>query len=134
MELGVTIAATALNPDPGDFQLSASGDEVVLTELRLEVAQRLWVAFNFFLGEWFLNLDEGTPWFQRILGKGVQDRDRVIRAVLGQVILTTEGVHAITKFSYEVDRQRKMSFRFTCSLEDGSTFKSTDFGDFVIAL
>jgi hypothetical protein len=134
MELGVTIKASVTNPTPGDLQLGDDGDEVVLTELQLEVAQRLWVAFNFFLGEWFLNLDEGTPWFQRILGKGVSDRDRVIRAVLGQVILTTEGVHAITRFSYSVDRNRMMSFKFTCSLEDGSTFKSTEFGEFLIAL
>lgn len=134
MELAVAIKATVLNPTPGDLMLGEGGDEVVLTELKLEVAQRLWVAFNFFLGEWFLNLDEGTPWFQRVLGKGVQDRDRVIRAVLSQVILQTEGVSAINRFSYEVDRNRKMSFKFTCSLEDGSTFKSTEYGDFIIQL
>lgn len=132
MELGVVTKESILNPNLGDLALGANGDEVMISDLSTEVGQRLWVSFNFFLGEWFLNLDEGTPWFQRILGKGVGDR--VIRAVLGQVILQCEGVAQLNRFSYEVSRQRVMTVRFTCTLEDGTTFKSTEFAPFIIQL
>lgn len=132
MELAVCIKPDIVNPDIGDFQLGLDGDEVVLSTLAQEVAQRLFVAFNFFLGEWFLNLDEGTPYFQHILVKG--PKDRVIRSIFAQVITGTEGVDQLTKFSYEISRQRVMTVRFECTLEDATTFRSTDFGEFVIAL
>lgn len=132
MELACVVKTNATNLDLGDLMLGDDGDEVVLTDLGLEVGQRLTIAFNFFKGEWFLDLDEGTPWFQYIFRKGV--RDRIIRAVLGQVILSVEGVATLNKFSYEISKQRVMSVRFDCTLEDSSTFRSTNYAPFVIQL
>lgn len=131
MELAVCIKTTLANPTVGDLMLGDGGDEVVLEDIQPEVAQRLFVALQFFKGEWFLDENEGLPYFERILRK--DPGDRVIRSIFGQVIEKCEGVERMTSFSYTVNRERKMSIRFACILEDGSTFRSTDFGQFIVA-
>lgn len=130
MEIGVVIRADVNNPDLGDMLLGEDGDAVVLSTLSAEVAQRLFVRFNFFLGEWFLDLSQGTPYFDVILVKA--PTDRVIRTVLGNVIKTTEGVRELSKFSYSIARNRRMTLNFEAKLADGSTFRTTDYAPFVI--
>lgn len=77
----------------GDF-LSNSPDTVaqhVLTRLRL------WA------GEWFLDITEGTPYLQGIIGVGTKSTyDAAIQAR----ILDTEGVLDITDYSSSVDDRR----------------------------
>jgi hypothetical protein len=130
MELAIAVAIDPANPDVGDMLLSAKGEEVRLTSLDDEVCQRLFVRFQFFKGEWFLDLDAGTAYYQLILVKGPSDR--VIRAVFNNVIARTEGVRAITRFSYSINRYRQLSLNFTCLLEDGTTFRTEDYPPFVI--
>lgn len=132
MELGVTMKSTLANPDVGDFALDETGNELVLTSLRDEVAQRLFVRLLFFQGEWRRDLNAGLPWYQRILRKS--PGDRVIRAVFGQVILNTEGVSSLLRFTYTVNKQRQMELRFECRLADGTVFRSTEFAPYVIDL
>lgn len=131
MELGVTIKESATNPVIGDLMLTTTGDEVVLTELRLEVAQRLFIALQFFKSEWFLDENEGLPYFERILVKAPEDR--VIRSVFAQVIEGTEGVERLQSFSYTIDRERKMRIQFSCVLADATLFRSTDYAQFIVA-
>jgi hypothetical protein len=132
MELKVTIKTNLNNPDLGDLWLDDDGHEVLETELGAEVAQRLTVRFNFFLGEWFLDESEGTPWYQRILKKAPEDR--VIRAVIRQVVESTEGVSQLLTLSYEITRDRRLLVSFTAQLVDGSTFVSTEYRQFTIDL
>lgn len=132
MEFPVVLKATVNNPDVGDMQLSDNGDLVMVTDLSTEVAQRLQVAFNFFKGEWFLDLDEGTPWFQYILVKAPQDR--VIRTVFTQLIANTEGVASVSKFAYSISKDRKISLSFECVLKDASTFSTANYTPFVLSV
>lgn len=132
MELGVTSAVSLTNPDIGDLALTDAGHEVVVTELAAEVEQRLRVRLNFFRGEWFLNLDAGTPYFQAILVK--DPKDRVVRAVFNDLITQTPGVAELLSFSYSISRLRQMSVTFKCSLDDGTVFTTTSFPPFVIQL
>jgi hypothetical protein len=131
MQAGVTLVATQTNPTVGDMMLNEAGTEVVMhTSLAAEVAQKIHIRLNFFKGEWFLDLDAGTPYYEHILKKGVTDR--VIRAVFGAVITTTPGVSELTKLSYSVSSDRRLSLTFQCRLKDGTTLKSSDFAAFVI--
>jgi hypothetical protein len=131
MELACVITADLQNPDVGDLRLDATGNIVILTELAAEVAQRLTVRFNFFKGEWLLDLREGTPWFQTILVKSPSDR--VIRSVFSQVITQCPGVAALEKFAYSIDsRTRALTVTFHAKLVDGSTLSSTDFAPFTV--
>jgi hypothetical protein len=85
-----------------------------------------------FLNEWFLDLSQGTPYFDVILVKA--PTDRIIRTVLGNVIKTTEGVRELTKFSYAIDRNRRMTLNFSALLADGSVFRTSDYAPFVVDL
>jgi hypothetical protein len=132
MEPAICIKADDINPDEGDLLLSETGDFVFHTVLGNEVAQRLRVRFEFWRGEWFLDLDAGTPFFEHILKKGPSDA--IIRSIFSQVILGTEGVDALTKFAYSVSRTREMTVTFEARLKDATTFRSRDYAPFVVAV
>lgn len=133
MELGVTLTVDGYNPDVGDLRLNAAGDEVVLSDLGSEVAQRLTVSFKFFQGEWFLELSEGTPYYAHILGKG--PKEAVIRAIVSRILLATEGVAEVLNVSYLLDPStRTLALDFACRLEDGSVFRATEFGEYLVAV
>lgn len=53
-----------------------------------------------FLGEYWLNVADGTAWFQSILGKSPQDLAEI---TLKQRILSAPGVVSITSFSFTTD-------------------------------
>lgn len=60
-----------------------------------------------FLGEYFLDVSDGTPWFQNIFGKAPQG---VAEVVLKRRIIGAPDVVAITGFEFNSDReQRRLS-------------------------
>jgi hypothetical protein len=130
--LAVTGKTDLTNPDSGDLALGRDGRMFLRSELKELVDQRIRVRLQFFKGEWFLNLDAGTPWFQHIIGhKGVPDQ--TVRGVLSQA-LKVDGVDSITTLEWQVDNKtRRMSISFTLKLVDGSTFKSSGFPPYVVA-
>lgn len=128
MELRIAISADLNNPDAGDLYLNDAGDAEFTTTLGQETAQRLTVRLNFYRGEWFNNLDEGTPWFQEILGqKPTEDR---IRAIFTSVILGTPGVASIDKLSW-TRTGRQLNLVFRARLTDGTALAFTN--PFVVA-
>lgn len=132
MELRVVTKPDPNNPDIGDLYLDVDGHEVLTSDLGTEVAQRLFVRFNFFLGEWFLDTTEGTPWFEYIFTKG--PNDQVVRTVLASVIRSTEGVTALLRLNYTVGRDRMMAINFEAQLADGTIFRTVDYAQFVVDL
>ena len=83
------------------------------------VATRL----RLFKGEWFLNINSGVPWYQRVLIKPARlnEIDRIIR----NKILQTEGVKRLTSFDINFDSAtRKLSVAFT-----GETIYGDEFED-----
>lgn len=72
-----------------------------------ETAQAVSYRLKLFLGEYFLNILDGTPWFQSILGKTPQE---VAEINIKQRILTTQRVAGFTEFRFNTDRnQRKIN-------------------------
>ena len=125
MELGVTLVSSLKNPDLGDLALEDAGTELVRTQLADEVSQRIHVRMKFFRGEWFLNLNEGAPYYQSILIKGPSDSE--IRFIFTTLIRQTEGVSEVTKLDYSISSTRRLSLTFQARLEDGSLFRSTSY-------
>jgi hypothetical protein len=130
MELGVVLTANALNPYAGDLALDESGHEIVRTEMSDQVHQRLVVRLSYFRGEWFLDLSEGTPYFQHILVKA--PTDRAIRTVFGSVIRGTEGVAELLSLTYSISRTRVLSLSFSVRCVDGSVLRIVDYAPFVV--
>lgn len=88
-----------------DGDIVTSGDHFVTgkEETRQACISRL----RLFLGEYFLDATDGTPWFQSILGKASRD---IAEANIKQRLLGTRGVIAINSFEMTSDtKKRKIS-------------------------
>lgn len=64
-----------------------------------EIAQTIRTRLRLFLGEYFRDITDGTPWFEQILGKGVNMSAR--EAALRNRIANTPGVIRLTAFSLD---------------------------------
>lgn len=83
------------------------------------VAQNIYTRLKLWLGEWFLNTDDGTDWSGRCLGKNsVQSAEAEIR----QRILNTAGVLSINDLTISVDdNTRAVSVNGSITTEFGKT-------------
>ena len=89
----------ALSPTTHD--LAVGPFDLALTDGLDAIAQRLRIRLRFFLGEWFLNIEAGLPFYQEILAKGTT-RSRV-EALLKSEILGTPGVTGLESFALSYD-------------------------------
>ena len=83
--------------DNGDIVTSG----VQFIRERDEIAQTVKTRLQLFLGEYFRDTMDGTPWFESILGKGSALSNK--EAVLRNRIVRTPGVIRLTSFSTDYD-------------------------------
>lgn len=74
----------------GDFDFYVNTPEGVAQNVETRLA--LW------RGQWFLDVEEGTPWLQEVLGKR-----QAVEAVIRSRILETPGVRELTSFEAVFD-------------------------------
>jgi hypothetical protein len=99
------------------------GSPVLITGAE-EAAQSIETRLKFFLGEWFLDISDGTPWFQQVLGKGGNLPDK--EAVIKRRILTAPSVAALTKFKMDYDEAtRRLSIECGAVAETGEAINVT---------
>ena len=71
------------------------------------VAQVVQTRLALWLGQWFLNVDDGMPWLTKVLGKYTASvRDATIR----DRILSTPGVIGIASYASQFDPQTRKFF------------------------
>ncbi len=82
-----------------DGDIATSGTQFISGQS--EIAQTVATRLKLFTGEYFRNINDGTPWFTDVLGKGHNEvtRDSVIKRRITQ----TEGVISLFEFSAELD-------------------------------
>lgn len=95
--------------EDNDFQLTQTEDA--------SLAQRLKIKLLTFQGEFFLNQNLGTPWYQSILGK--PRSKETIDSILKSIILEEDEVIQILEFRSNIDRNRIYSLSFRV-LSEGS--------------
>lgn len=98
--------------------------------MRIKLAQR----FRFFLGEWFLDLRKGIPYYRDVLGR-MFNRDAA-RAIFRGVLRTIPDIASIVRFDLVFDRAtRRLAFDFEVTLFDGTTLivRPTD-DDFILQI
>lgn len=88
--------------DRVDLLLDSSGDVVITTDLQFSsgvqgVRQAIQIKLNNFQGEWFADLNNGIPYFQRILGKRFNEAD-IINIFRG-ALLSVDGVLKVLKIA-----------------------------------
>lgn len=67
-------------------------------------AQGLKHRLRMFLGEYFLDISDGTPWFQSVLGKAPQD---IAEVNIKERILSAPDVVGLTGFDFETDSNER---------------------------
>lgn len=99
----------------GDLKHSPLGE--VTQSIAEATAQRLKIRLLTFLGEWFLNIQAGVPYFERILTK-VKNK-QVVDMIFQQQILADKDVADIIYFqSTLANRYYSLIFKVRCT--DGS--------------
>lgn len=80
-----------------------------------ETAQTVRTRLKLLLGEYFRNIDEGTPWFERIFPNTANQSLK--ETEIKRIITQTENVGAITSFELEYERTEKR-LTVDCSIID----------------
>lgn len=100
----------------GDYQLG--GTSVFLVNSPETVAQAVLTRLRLWLGEWFIDTTDGTPWSQEILGKLRQGRNP--DAAIKERILGTPGVQEIVSYDSTFDgASRRLSITATLTTDYG---------------
>lgn len=95
--------------------------------------QKLSARFKFFLGEWFLNLLEGVPYYRDVFVHN-PDLD-VIKSLFKRVILTCPGIIGLKSYSMTFDREKRRSaFSFKAICADGDFTVKPEDQDFILDL
>lgn len=68
------------------------------------VGQAVLTRMKLWLGEWFMDTSDGTPYLTQVLGKGSQ---RNPDAYIKQRILSTQGVDSIASYTGTLDRVKR---------------------------
>jgi len=86
-----------IDPDTGD--VVTSGDQFISGVE--EIAQTVKTRLRLFLGEYFRDVTDGTPWWESILGKDGTLSSK--EAIIKSRILRTDGVVRLVSFSTDFD-------------------------------
>lgn len=81
--------------------------------------QRLKIKLLTFKGEWFLDTNEGTPYFQQILGK--RRSKSTVDIIFREIIQNDSDVISILRFSSSLSSDRRYSLSFTVKSRTGET-------------
>lgn len=112
-----TVRDFKVDPTTGDLVIGADIEMVSDGEA---IAQACRIHLQWFLGEWFLDEEEGFPWFEQVL---VKNPDFVaVRELVRSYLLEVTGVRDVTSLDLRFDpAERVATIGFTVS---------TDFGEF----
>jgi hypothetical protein len=95
----------------------AAGDLTLTKDLEA-IRQAVQIRCQTFLGEWFLDLEAGIPYFQNVLVKS--PNIAAIRQIFRNKIETVPGVVAVTRLDLNFDRQtRSLTLSFSANTDLG---------------
>lgn len=111
--------------------LAIEGRHFVIARGIRYVRQKLSVRFKFFLGEWFLDLREGVPYYRDVFTWN--PNLPVIRSLFRRIAIKTPGVLAVPRFATNFtpsDRTLRFDFQAVCS--NGDIIVTPEDRDFVL--
>jgi hypothetical protein len=129
MDIKIANVIDANNPTVGDLFLE-NGTIRLTNTLTEEVIQTLRIGLLLFQGEWFLDPDQGMPYFQTILGQ--KTPLGIISQIFRSAILQVPGVKQLTSFEAKTLPNRGLQVVFALLLQDGTIIKSSDFAPFIV--
>lgn len=110
----------AVNPMNNDLFINKAGRLQTVAGAQ-EVKQRILIALQHFWEEYFLNVPDGVPWDELILGS----KDiKLTEGVLRQAILSVPGVAAILSFEMRFSDDGRRQLKITTKVQVTGTFGS----------
>jgi hypothetical protein len=101
----------------GDLDLTGHRLNLITGEAAIE--QNLRIRLRFFLGEHFLDLRQGMPFFSEILIKN--PNMLLVRSIFRQAILDTAGISAVTSLTASINSStRTLSLNFAATMDTGA--------------
>lgn len=104
-------------------QLSPTGDYTFgqgqlnfLTDSPAAVAQVVETYLKLWLGEWYLNVNDGTPWLEEIMGYHQDSKETADQALIG-VILQLPGVVDVNNWQSEYDAATRSYTSISATLD-----------------
>lgn len=94
----------ALDQDKNDLIIE-NFDFVLFDEID-QISQNLSIRLKFILGEWFLDITQGVPYFQEFFIKNPNQIH--IESILKQEIVQTLGIRELTSFEADFDKQKRI--------------------------
>lgn len=102
--------------DDGDIAIK-DYDFYLVTGIKA-IRQQLLIRFNFFLAEWFLDIDFGIPYYQDIFVKS--PNWIAVNSIFKNTILTTPNVISLKTYNLSFDASiRKLSLKFQALTTEG---------------
>lgn len=108
-------AVSAENTVIGDLELHEGqfvhigGDIIDPESYAADVAQRFTTRFLFFSGEWYLDMREGFPWREKVLGKEwARIGEEGIKKLIRYCALNTPGIASIENLNINVDSSTRL--------------------------
>ena len=102
----------ALSPT-GDYQFG-NGQADFLINSPAAVAQAVETYLRLWLGEWYLNVNDGTPWLEGVFGYNSKDE---ADQTLIQTVLGVQGVQDISNWQSTVDPITRAYTSITATLD-----------------
>lgn len=89
----------------------------------VQAKQRIAISLDIFLGEWFLNLKIGMPFFRDVLKHN--PNAEVVRSVFRKGIMYTPGITDVQELNVTLDTSARKGFvDFVAIYEDGKAIES----------
>lgn len=105
----------------GDVDLVTGSDglaRVVMVQGVDYVRQKISTRLKFFLGEWFLDLRQGVPYYRDVFVKN--PNLTIVRAIFRDVILSVQEVLTVDTITLDYNSKlRLLAVQFTATLVDG---------------
>jgi len=132
-ELEIVTEVDASNPNLGDIRVINGDINWLEPNDPKAVAQRIEFRLKSVMGDWYIDLLEGIPWFHEIIGEkgGEINAGKYIRKAIAE----TPGVNSVTKFETLYDNStRVLSIEWTAVFVDNKIYSSDDFAPFTIKI
>ncbi len=113
--------------------LALVGGSVAIIEGPPAIRQKLSARFKFFLGEWFLDLRQGVPYYRDVFLK--EPNLDVVRSLFRKLIIETPGVLSLVTFTVSYNEARRsMAFAFQAKVDGGEVIVRPTDRDFLLEI
>ena len=129
MDIALAMKIDGENPIVGDLLLE-NGTVRTTSGLVEEAVQDLYISLRMFKGEWFLDREQGIPYWQSILG--TKTPVGIVSQIFRRAIRSRPTIKSIDSFAVERLLDRTIRLDFRCTLIDDTILLSSDYAPFIV--